>query len=272
MTFWCRRNRVRAPSPATRHARQARARDGRLHHGLVRGDLDPGAAVRARSPSRGGRGAVRRTEPVRRDDRRHGLRADLHPAFRHRPAAARASDRPRSRRTARFPPATARPSCSEPPTTASGSGWPRRSSIAPTWPTTRGSPPTPAAARTETSSTRPSDPGAPQHDLAEIQKVADDAGIGNSRYNLPSEVVVHPQLTARDRWRTVGTSKGDIQALRPPPVISGFEQPMGAVPGLGEHTDAVLGGIGVDCRRDRPAARRRSDRACATRERTNRCC
>src|SRR4029079_7934732 len=84
-----------------------------------------------------------------------------------------------------------------------------------------------------------------QHDLAEIQKVADDAGIGNSRYNLPSEVVIHPQLTARDRWRTVGTSKGDIQALRPPPVIRGFEQPMGAVPGLGEHTDAVLGELGL---------------------------
>jgi crotonobetainyl-CoA:carnitine CoA-transferase CaiB-like acyl-CoA transferase len=84
-----------------------------------------------------------------------------------------------------------------------------------------------------------------QHDLAEIQKTADDAGIGNSRYNLPSEVVVHPQLTARDRWRTVGTSKGDIQALRPPPVIGGFEQPMGAVPGLGEHTDAVLRELGV---------------------------
>lgn len=79
-----------------------------------------------------------------------------------------------------------------------------------------------------------------QHDLAEIQKKADDAGIGNSRYNRPSEVVVHPQLTARDRWRTVGTPRGDIQALRPPPVISGFEQPMGAIPGLGEHTDAVL--------------------------------
>jgi itaconate CoA-transferase len=84
-----------------------------------------------------------------------------------------------------------------------------------------------------------------EHDLAEIQKTADAAGIGNSRYNLPSEVVVHPQLTARDRWRTVGTSKGDIQALRPPPVIRGFDQPMGAVPGLGEHTDAVLGELGL---------------------------
>ena len=184
-----------------RHARQARARDGRLHHGALRGDLDPGAAVRARWPSRGCRGAVRRTEPVRRDDRRHGLRADLHPAFRASTSNRSGSDRPRSRRTALFPPATVRPSCSEPPTTASGSGWPRRSSIAPTWPTMRGS-------RTNSDRCAHRDildeaigSWCAQHDLAEIQKIADAAGIGNSRYNLPSEVVVHPQLTARDRWR-----------------------------------------------------------------------
>ena len=84
-----------------------------------------------------------------------------------------------------------------------------------------------------------------EHDLVEIQKIADDAGIGNSRYNVPSEVVAHPQLTARDRWRTVDTPKGPIRALRPPPVISGFEQPMGAVPGLGQHTDGVLGELGL---------------------------
>ena len=84
-----------------------------------------------------------------------------------------------------------------------------------------------------------------QHDLAYIQKTADDAGIGNSRYNVPSEVVVHPHLTARDRWRTIGTSKGDIQSLLPPPVIAGYDPPMGAVPGLGQHTDAVLAELGL---------------------------
>lgn len=83
-----------------------------------------------------------------------------------------------------------------------------------------------------------------QHDLAFIQKTADDAGIGNARYNVPSEVVAHPHLRARNRWRTVATPKGDIEALRPPPVITGFEQPMGAIPGLGEHTDAVLRELG----------------------------
>ena len=84
-----------------------------------------------------------------------------------------------------------------------------------------------------------------EHDLVDIQKTADAAGIGNSRYNLPSEVVAHPQLAARDRWRAVGSPKGDIPALLPPPVISGFEAPMGAVPGLGEHTDAVLAELGL---------------------------
>ncbi|XCI61858.1 CoA transferase [Mycolicibacterium parafortuitum] len=84
-----------------------------------------------------------------------------------------------------------------------------------------------------------------QRDLVEIQEIADTAGIGNSRYNKPSEVVVHPHLAARDRWRTVATPKGDIAALRPPPVISDFEQPMGAIPGLGEHTDTVLTELGI---------------------------
>jgi crotonobetainyl-CoA:carnitine CoA-transferase CaiB-like acyl-CoA transferase len=84
-----------------------------------------------------------------------------------------------------------------------------------------------------------------QHDLDDIQQTADEAGIGNSRYNLPSEVIAHPHLKARDRWRQVGTPNGEISALLPPPVISGMELGMGAVPGLGEHTDAILAGIGL---------------------------
>jgi len=84
-----------------------------------------------------------------------------------------------------------------------------------------------------------------QHDLDHVQKTADAAGIGNSRYNVPSEVVVHPQLTARDRWREVQTSAGPIQALLPPPVIAGYEAAMGAVPGLGQHTDSVLAELGL---------------------------
>jgi len=85
-----------------------------------------------------------------------------------------------------------------------------------------------------------------QHDLAHIQKTADAAGVGNARYNVPSEVLQHPQLAARDRWRQVDTPSGPVPALLPPPVIAGYEPPMGAVPGLGQHTDSALSGLGID--------------------------
>jgi itaconate CoA-transferase len=84
-----------------------------------------------------------------------------------------------------------------------------------------------------------------RHDFAEVQNRADAAGIGNSRFNLPSEVVAHSHLVARDRWRKVDIPGGSIRALLPPPVIAGYEPPMGAVPGLGEHTDAVLAELGL---------------------------
>lgn len=85
-----------------------------------------------------------------------------------------------------------------------------------------------------------------EQELGYVQKVADDAGIGNARYNVPSEVLDHPQLQARDRWRRVDTPAGPIPALLPPAISSGFEAPMGAVPGLGEHTASVLAEFGVD--------------------------
>ncbi|MFF2392684.1 CaiB/BaiF CoA transferase family protein [Nocardia sp. NPDC058114] len=83
------------------------------------------------------------------------------------------------------------------------------------------------------------------HDLAHIQQAADTAGIGNARYNTPREVLDHPQLTERDRWRRIDTPVGQIPALLPPPIIAGFDPPMGAVPALGEHTNAVLAEFGL---------------------------
>ena len=38
---------------------------------------------------------------------------------------------------------------------------------------------------------------------------------------------------------------GPIEAILPPPIISDYEQPMGPVPGLGEHTDALLTELGL---------------------------
>ena len=84
-----------------------------------------------------------------------------------------------------------------------------------------------------------------RHDLAHIQAAADAAGIGNSRYNTPSDVLAHPQLAERNRWRNIDTPAGQIPSLLPPPVITGYEPPMGAVPGLGQHTEQVLGELGL---------------------------
>ena len=39
---------------------------------------------------------------------------------------------------------------------------------------------------------------------------------------------------------------GPVPALLPPPVVDGFDPPMGPVPALGEHTEAVLTELGLD--------------------------
>ncbi|MFF0085872.1 CaiB/BaiF CoA transferase family protein [Streptomyces canus] len=82
--------------------------------------------------------------------------------------------------------------------------------------------------------------------LDAVQTAADAAGIGNARLNTPGEVLSHPQLAARGRWREIGTPGGPSPALLPPPVLAGYVPPMSAVPALGEHTEAVLRELGLD--------------------------
>jgi crotonobetainyl-CoA:carnitine CoA-transferase CaiB-like acyl-CoA transferase len=82
-------------------------------------------------------------------------------------------------------------------------------------------------------------------DLAAIQASADAAGIGNSAYRTPADVLEHPHLHARDRWREVDSPVGPVRGLLPPPVFVGRTPPMGPVPALGEHTTVVLAELGV---------------------------
>jgi itaconate CoA-transferase len=73
----------------------------------------------------------------------------------------------------------------------------------------------------------------------EVSAALEAAGIASARLRAPADLAEHPQLVARDRWRTVGTPGGPIGALLPPVEMSGVEPLMGPVPALGEHTDAI---------------------------------
>jgi itaconate CoA-transferase len=74
----------------------------------------------------------------------------------------------------------------------------------------------------------------------EVTARLDEAGIASARLRTPSEFAAHPQLAARDRWREVDTPGGPVRALLPPVTVPGREAVMGAVPALGQHTEAVL--------------------------------
>ena len=82
----------------------------------------------------------------------------------------------------------------------------------------------------------------------ELSQALDAAGIANARLRTPEELTRHPQLRARDRWRTVRTPGGDIDALLPPVQVDGQAPVMGPVPALGEHTAAIRAEFGPSAR------------------------
>jgi crotonobetainyl-CoA:carnitine CoA-transferase CaiB-like acyl-CoA transferase len=68
----------------------------------------------------------------------------------------------------------------------------------------------------------------------------DGAGIATGEVRDVAQVVEHPQLRARGRWRSARVPGGEIAALVPPHNIVGCEPLMGDVPALGQHTASVL--------------------------------
>ena len=80
---------------------------------------------------------------------------------------------------------------------------------------------------------------------AQVIERLDAAGIANARLNTMEEFWTHPQLEARDRWRSVDSPQGPLQALLPPFNLSGFEAKMGPLPALGEHTRPILAELGL---------------------------
>jgi itaconate CoA-transferase len=78
----------------------------------------------------------------------------------------------------------------------------------------------------------------------QVMQRLDEAQIANSRVNDMHDVWVHPQLKARGRWTQVETPGGSIPALLPPGATDAYSPRMDAVPGLGQHTDAILHELG----------------------------
>jgi itaconate CoA-transferase len=72
------------------------------------------------------------------------------------------------------------------------------------------------------------------------------AQIANAQVNDMAAVWAHPQLSARDRWREVGSPAGPLPALLPPASNSAFDPRMDPIPALGEHTETVLRELGYD--------------------------
>lgn len=75
------------------------------------------------------------------------------------------------------------------------------------------------------------------------------AGVPAAQLGDMKSLIAHPQLAARDRWREVQTEAGPIRAVLPPMTFRDVELRMGAVPALGEQTDAILAGIGFSAAR-----------------------
>ncbi|MCC2597402.1 CoA transferase [Pusillimonas sp. MFBS29] len=79
---------------------------------------------------------------------------------------------------------------------------------------------------------------------SEVIARLDAAGIANASVNTMHDVWAHPQLAARQRWRTIDSSAGPLPALIPPATNSSFPARMDKIPELGEHSAALLAELG----------------------------
>ena len=78
----------------------------------------------------------------------------------------------------------------------------------------------------------------------EVVARLDKAGIANARMNTMLEFWNHPQLAARNRWRTVDSPTGPLRALLPPITLDDSEPRMAPIPAVGEQTEAILRDLG----------------------------
>jgi itaconate CoA-transferase len=81
---------------------------------------------------------------------------------------------------------------------------------------------------------------------AQVANRLEAAGIANAQVNTMAGLWAHPQLAARQRWRTMDTPAGPVPTLLPPGSWADGDPRLDAVPALGQHTDAILAELGLD--------------------------
>ncbi len=81
---------------------------------------------------------------------------------------------------------------------------------------------------------------------SEVVSRLDAAQIANARLNSVEQFIDHPQLAGRQAWRQVDSPNGPIPALLPPVRMAGVEPVMDPIPGLGQHSAAILAELGFD--------------------------
>lgn len=80
---------------------------------------------------------------------------------------------------------------------------------------------------------------------AQVTERLEAAQIANAELRDMAGLWQHEQLAARQRWREVHTPAGAVPTLLPPGSWADGDPQLGAVPALGQHTDAILAELGV---------------------------
>jgi crotonobetainyl-CoA:carnitine CoA-transferase CaiB-like acyl-CoA transferase len=83
-------------------------------------------------------------------------------------------------------------------------------------------------------------------DRAEVNRRLEAADIPYSDLNTVDQFLQHPQLRDRNRWHTVESPGGPVEAILPPWIFEGFDPVMGRIPAAGEDTEAILTELGHD--------------------------
>ena len=90
-----------------------------------------------------------------------------------------------------------------------------------------------------------------EYDIAELERIMDEANIPFSPVRTPSDLFDDPQLNAFGRAMAVRMPKGNVANLPGLPICFDDEAPGLRMqpPGAGEHTDEVLGRLGYSAER-----------------------